>query len=219
MLARGMPGYHRGERERKIHLGQTDFGDGAPGAREDFARRQICAGQKGEKGPDQCRFSGLQIVDQSVFYGRGSHYGTITSTKKNPEGNAHSLKIDVLLSQVGLDNSYRSRYPHELSGGEVQRVCIARAISTEPQCIVLDEAISSLDVSVQTQVLHVLKELKEIYQLTYIFITHDIQAAAYICDRVVIFREGRIEEMVPIQQLKTVKSEYARKLLDHLITF
>lgn len=139
--------------------------------------------------------------------------------KKNPEGHAHSLKIDVLLSQVGLDNSYRSRYPHELSGGEVQRVCIARAISTEPQCIVLDEAISSLDVSVQTQVLHVLKELKEIYQLTYIFITHDIQAAAYICDRVVIFREGRIEEMVPIEQLGTVKSEYARKLLDHLITF
>ena len=139
--------------------------------------------------------------------------------KKNPEGNAHSLKIDVLLSQVGLDKSYRSRYPHELSGGEVQRVCIARAISTEPQCIVLDEAISSLDVSVQTQVLHVLKELKEIYQLTYIFITHDIQAAAYICDRVVIFREGRMEEMVPIEQLKTVKSEYARKLLDHLITF
>lgn len=101
----------------------------------------------------------------------------------------------------------------------MQRVCIARAISTEPQCIVLDEAISSLDVSVQTQVLHVLKELKEIYQLTYIFITHDIQAAAYICDRVVIFREGRIEEIVPIQQLRTVKSEYARKLLDHLITF
>ncbi|MFK0525915.1 ABC transporter ATP-binding protein [Paenibacillus illinoisensis] len=139
--------------------------------------------------------------------------------KKNPEGNSDSLKLDVLLSQVGLDSSYRTRYPHELSGGEVQRVCIARAISTEPQCIVLDEAISSLDVSVQTQVLHVLKELKEIYQLTYIFITHDIQAAAYICDRVVIFREGRIEEMVPIQQLRTVKSEYARKLLDHLITF
>ncbi|WP_440112319.1 ABC transporter ATP-binding protein [Paenibacillus sp. QZ-Y1] len=131
----------------------------------------------------------------------------------------HSLKIDILLAQVGLDSSYRGRYPHELSGGEVQRVCIARAISTEPQCILLDEAISSLDVSVQIQVLHVLKELKEMYNMSYVFITHDIQAAAYICDRVVIFREGQIEETVPIGQLKDVKSEYARKLLDHLITF
>ncbi|HIW33293.1 MAG TPA: ATP-binding cassette domain-containing protein, partial [Candidatus Paenibacillus intestinavium] len=66
-------------------------------------------------------------------------------------------KIDTLLIQVGLNPSYKNKYPHELSGGEVQRVCIARAISTEPRCILLDEAISSLDVSVQTQVLDLLK--------------------------------------------------------------
>lgn len=128
-------------------------------------------------------------------------------------------KIDNLLHQVGLNSSYRKKYPHELSGGEVQRVCIARAISTEPKCILLDEAISSLDVSVQMQVLELLKELKETYKMSYVFITHDIQAAAYICDRVIFFRNGQIEEIVKIEQLKDVQSEYARKLLQMLITF
>lgn len=127
--------------------------------------------------------------------------------------------VDTLLNQVGLHPSYRTKYPHELSGGEVQRVCIARAISTEPKCIVLDEAISSLDVSVQTQVLDLLKDLKKMYNMSYVFITHDIQVAAYICDRVIIFRDGQVEEIVRIEQLKDVKSEYAKKLLQMLITF
>ncbi|MDN8592329.1 ABC transporter ATP-binding protein [Paenibacillus sp. 11B] len=128
-------------------------------------------------------------------------------------------KVDRLLHQVGLNSSYRLKYAHELSGGEAQRVCIARAISTEPRCIVFDEAISSLDVSVQIQVLRLLKELKQFYQMIYVFITHDIQAAAYICDRIIIFRDGQIEEMVPIKQLKDVQSDYAKKLLTYLITF
>ncbi|MEC0272809.1 MULTISPECIES: ABC transporter ATP-binding protein [Peribacillus] len=128
-------------------------------------------------------------------------------------------RIDNLLNQVGLNPSYRKRYPHELSGGEVQRVCIARAISTEPKCILLDEAISSLDISVQIQVLELLKELKNLYNMSYLFITHDIQAAAYICDRVIIFRNGQIEEVIKIEQLKNVQSDYARKLLDKLIIF
>ncbi|MCI0766995.1 ABC transporter ATP-binding protein [Bacillus sp. TL12] len=128
-------------------------------------------------------------------------------------------KIDNLLNQVGLNPSYRKKYPHELSGGEIQRVCIARAISTEPKCILLDEAISSLDVSVQKQVLELLKELRKIYDMSYIFITHDIQAAAYICDRIIIFKDGQIEEMAQIEQLKDVRSEYERKLLGMVVTF
>jgi nickel transport system ATP-binding protein len=127
-------------------------------------------------------------------------------------------KIDMLLHQVGLEPSYRKKYPHELSGGELQRVCIARAISTEPNYILLDEAISSLDVPVQIQVLQLLKELKKSYNISYIFITHDIQAAAYICNRVIIFRSGQIEEMVNIEQLKDVQSNYAKKLVKMLIT-
>ncbi|GGF62276.1 ABC transporter ATP-binding protein [Paenibacillus albidus] len=128
-------------------------------------------------------------------------------------------KVELLLNQVGLNPSYMSKHAHELSGGEAQRVCIARAISTEPECIVLDEAVSSLDVSVQIQVLKLLKELKELYNMSYIFITHDLQAAAYICDRIIIFRDGQIEETVEAQRLKDVQSPYARKLLNSLITF
>ncbi|RTE11034.1 ABC transporter ATP-binding protein [Paenibacillus whitsoniae] len=127
-------------------------------------------------------------------------------------------KIDLLLYQVGLNPSYRSKYPHELSGGEAQRVCIARAVSTEPKCILLDEAISSLDGSVQIQVLELLRNLRQIYQMAFIFITHDIQAAAYICDRVMIVKDGQIEEMVRIEQLKDVQSAYSRKLLQMIIT-
>lgn len=122
-------------------------------------------------------------------------------------------KLDFLLSEVGLDPSYRKAYPHELSGGEVQRVCIARAVSTEPKCIVLDEAISSLDGSVQMQVLELLKSVRHTYNIGYLFITHDIQAAAYLCDRVMIVQNGRVEETVFVDQLKDVQSAYARKLL------
>ncbi|WP_243385591.1 ABC transporter ATP-binding protein [Bacillus kexueae] len=128
-------------------------------------------------------------------------------------------KIDHLLEQVGLNASYRKKYPHELSGGEAQRVCIARAISTEPKCILLDEAISSLDVSVQIQVLDLFKMLKKTYNMSYIFITHDIQAAAYICDRVLFLKNGQIVEMVQIEHLRDVQSDYARNLLQKIITF
>lgn len=126
--------------------------------------------------------------------------------------------IDLLLTQVGLNASYRKMYPHELSGGQAQRVCIARALSTFPKCIVLDEAISSLDVSIQVQILELLKQLKSIYDMSYVFITHDIQAAAYLCDRVIIFKDGQVEEMVTVDQLKEVETPYARTLLRSLIT-
>ncbi len=127
-------------------------------------------------------------------------------------------KLVTLLHQVGLDSSYLKKYPHELSGGEAQRVCIARAVATEPKCILFDEAISSLDGSVQIQVLELLKSLRNIYNMGYIFITHDIQAAAYICDKVMIIRSGQIEEMVDVEHLKDVQSAYAKKLLQMIIS-
>ncbi|KGR76976.1 ABC transporter ATP-binding protein [Ureibacillus sinduriensis] len=127
--------------------------------------------------------------------------------------------IDKLLIQVGLSPSYKHKYPHELSGGEAQRVCIARAISTEPSYILFDEAISSLDVSIQLQILDLLKELKNSYKMGYIFITHDIQAATYICDRLLIFKDGRVQETIPTKDLHLVESPYAKKLLKNLILF
>ncbi|RUT35803.1 ABC transporter ATP-binding protein [Paenibacillus zeisoli] len=126
-------------------------------------------------------------------------------------------KVDYYLQHVGLELSCRNKYPHELSGGQVQRVCIARAIATESPCILLDEAISSLDGSVQIQILELLKKLKDRDKLGYIFITHDIQSAAYLCNRVMIMRNGEIEEIVNIEHLKDVQSPYARKMLEMIM--
>ena len=124
-------------------------------------------------------------------------------------------KVIELLEQVGLNKDYLYRYPHELSGGQLQRVCIARAISQKPKFILLDEAISSLDVSVQVQVLDLLIELKEKYNLSYLFITHDLSAVTYICDKVMFLKNGEIIEKIDdITDLKYVKSEYSRALLD-----
>ncbi len=125
-----------------------------------------------------------------------------------------TLKIINLLERVGLSKKFLSRYPHELSGGQLQRVCIARAIATKPKFIVLDEAISSLDVSIQVQILDLLKELKNDIDISYIFITHDLTAVTYICDRVIFFHDGNIVEQVDnIEDLKNVKSDYSKNLL------
>ncbi|MHA6480454.1 ABC transporter ATP-binding protein [Paenibacillus sp. strain BS8-2] len=129
-----------------------------------------------------------------------------------------SFDIGSLLREVGLDDSYLGRYPHELSGGEAQRVCIARAVASKPECIVLDEAISSLDGSVQMQVLELLRNLRETFGMGYIFITHDIQAAAYLCDRIMIIRAGEIEELVRTEELANVQSPYAQELLRRVIS-
>lgn len=127
-------------------------------------------------------------------------------------------KIKELLETVGLNESFMDRYPHELSGGQLQRVCIARAIATEPQFILLDEAISSLDASTQTQIMDLLKELQNKYNLSYIFITHDLPSVTYMCDRVLFFYEGKIvEEVNNIYKLPEVKNLYAKKLLNSIL--
>lgn len=128
-------------------------------------------------------------------------------------------RIIDLLEKVGLSKEYLYRYPHQLSGGQMQRVCIARAIATNPKFIVLDEAISSLDVSIQVQVLDLLIQLKKELDISYIFITHDLTAVTYICDRVVFFKEGNIvEEVNCMNELKNVKSQYAKALLHAAMT-
>lgn len=138
---------------------------------------------------------------------------TILDEKLNKE--KLEERVTNLLEQVGLNKDYLYRYPHELSGGQLQRVCIARAISKKPKFILLDEAISSLDVSVQVQILDLLVELKEKYNLSYLFITHDLSAVTYICDRVIFLKEGKIVEKVEnINDLKYVKDEYSKALLE-----
>ena len=145
-------------------------------------------------------------------------YKTISETMDAMSMHCDREVATGLLKKVGLDETYLDRFPHELSGGQAQIVCIARAISTSPKFLLLDEAISSLDVSVQVQILQLLKDLRRDMNMSYLFITHDIQAAAYICDELIIFNEGRIIEQVPIEEIGHVKEDYSRRLLSAVIT-
>jgi nickel transport system ATP-binding protein len=132
--------------------------------------------------------------------------------------NFHEI-VEELLKKVGLPINLIDRYPHELSGGQLQRVCIARAISTKPKFMVLDEAISSLDVSIQAQVLDLLCDLKDELNMTYLFIAHDLQAITYLCDQVIFLYRGEIVENIHNSNLASVKNEYAKRLLNSVIPF
>lgn len=124
-----------------------------------------------------------------------------------------------LLELVGLDPSYANRYPHELSGGQLQRVCIARAVACQPEIILFDEAISSLDAHTQVQIMDLLHDLKEKLGLTYIFITHDLTSVTYLCDDVLFLYHGRITEHIPVSRIAETKDNYARKLLASIIEY
>ena len=106
-----------------------------------------------------------------------------------------------LLKTVGLDEQHMYRYPHEFSGGQKQRIGVARALALNPDFIVLDEPTSSLDVSVQAQILNLFKDLQEKFQLTYLFITHDLSVIKYISDRVAVMYAGKIVEYAPTKDL------------------
>ena len=109
--------------------------------------------------------------------------------------------IGDLLEAVNMRREYMDRYPHEFSGGQRQRIGIARALCINPELVICDEAVSALDVSIQAQVLQLLKELKEKHNLTYIFITHDLSVVEYISDRIAVMYLGRIVELADADEL------------------
>jgi len=120
---------------------------------------------------------------------------------KRFKGEALNNKVLELLNIVGLDVQHMYRYPHEFSGGQKQRIGVARALALNPDFIVLDEPTSSLDVSVQAQILNLFKDLQEKFQLTYLFITHDLSVIKYISDRVGVMYAGKIVECAPTKDL------------------
>jgi peptide/nickel transport system ATP-binding protein len=123
-------------------------------------------------------------------------------------------RASTLLGKVGLDDSALGKYPHEFSGGQRQRIAIARCLTLEPEVLVLDEAVSALDVSVQAQVLNLLKDLQDDLGLAYVFISHDLGVVRFLSDEVMVMKDGEVVEQAPAAALLAAPvQEYTRRLL------
>ena len=154
----------------------------------------------------------MQTVGDAIMEPMKVH-GVLKNNKERKE------KVLQLLETVGLGAEHFMRYPHEFSGGQRQRICIARALALEPKCIICDESVSALDVSVQAQVLNLLNKLKREFNITYIFITHDLSVAQFMSDRIFVMNKGQIIESGPAQQIyKNPKNEYTQKLISSIPT-
>lgn len=125
-----------------------------------------------------------------------------------------TARVEALFEQVQLDPAHLWRYPHEFSGGQRQRICIARALAVEPRLIICDEAVSALDVSIQAQILNLLRDLQQELGLTYLFITHDLGVVRYLADQVAVMYLGRIVESGPTERIfGDPRHPYTRALL------
>lgn len=156
------------------------------------------------------RFQVFQIIGESldVLSKQGGKHFSKGEKKE---------KILELLQLVGLREEHYNRFPHELSGGQLQRVCIARAIALEPKIILFDEAISSLDAHTQVQVMDLLKDLQEKFSFSYFFITHDLSSISYFCHRVLFLYQGEIVENLEVDKLHKVQHPYGKKLLHSIV--
>jgi ABC-type dipeptide/oligopeptide/nickel transport system ATPase subunit len=124
-------------------------------------------------------------------------------------------KVIKVLEEVGLGASYLKKMPHELSGGQRQRVAIASALILEPEVMIIDEGVSALDVSIQAAILNLLNELKVKHNLTYIFISHDLNVVQYFCDRIAVVYMGELVELFRTEEFNQVEHEdYTKKLFD-----
>jgi oligopeptide/dipeptide ABC transporter ATP-binding protein len=144
----------------------------------------------------------------------GSMIAEAIKIHKLAAGDAVRERVVELLDRVGIPAEYMNRYPHEFSGGQRQRIGIARALAVSPELIIADEPVSALDVSIQAQIINLLKDLQEALDLTYLFIAHDLGVVEYISDRVAVMYLGRIVELAPASQLyRAPKHPYTQALL------
>ena len=183
-----------------------------------WSGRLCIAGQ--ELGPQ--RSAGFYRTVQMVFqdpYGSLHPRHTVGRTLAEPL-RIHKVRevdrrVDQVLRSVGLGPAFRYRYPHQLSGGQRQRVAIARALMLGPPLLLLDEPTSSLDVSVQAEILNLLRQLRAERGLTYLFVSHNLAVIAHMCERVAIMHQGRIVEEAAAAALRSdgLTNPYARQLL------
>lgn len=163
----------------------------------------------------------IQVVFQNPYASLNPRF-TIAQTLREPM-EIHGIGTDsadrearavALLKKVGLDESAMAKYPHEFSGGQRQRIAIARCLTLQPEVLVLDESVSALDVSVQAQVLNLLKDLQDEFGLSYIFISHDLAVVKFISDEVLVMQNGDVVEQAATQALVSApREEYTRRLL------
>ena len=176
------------------------------------------AGKALGKKPDRERCRQVQMVFQDPYgslHPRHTVFTALAEPLRIHRVADVSDRVDAILTKVGLNASYRYRYPHQLSGGQRQRVAIARALILEPRILLLDEPTSALDVSVQAEILNLLSTLRERDGLTYLMVTHDLGVVAHLCDRVAVMQQGRIVENLSVDALCDGEAEhpYTRMLL------
>jgi peptide/nickel transport system ATP-binding protein len=123
-------------------------------------------------------------------------------------------RVHTALDQAGMPTNILSRFPHEFSGGQRQRIAIARAVALEPEFILLDEPTSALDLSVQAQIIDLLRKLQDEKGLSYLFISHDLKVVRALCHRVMVMQHGKIVEQGPVNEVLTdPRTDYTRRLV------
>ncbi|MFV1994301.1 MAG: ATP-binding cassette domain-containing protein [Verrucomicrobiales bacterium] len=134
--------------------------------------------------------------------------------RRDIAGDQLAARVTQLMSLVGLDPAFIRKYPHEFSGGQRQRIAIARALAPEPRLVIADEPVSALDVSIQSQILNLLRRLRRELDLTMIFISHDLAVVEYIADRIAVMHDGKIVELGPAEEIfDNPRHDYTRTLL------
>ena len=174
-------------------------------------------GEKRGHGVDRASVKACQMVFQDP-YGSLHPRKTVDTVLSEPLA-IHGIgnrgeRVEEMLRAVGLDRRFRFRFPHQMSGGQRQRVAIARALMLEPKVLLLDEPTSALDVSVQAEILNLLKRLKREQKLTYLLVTHNLPVVSFLCDRLAVMRHGRVVEVAEVVQLRSgdFSDPYPREL-------